>query len=217
MRKDDAIEAIKRWFLSNFEDPVESTPYESAEGGYQYIWGGPYETRDIVENVFYRRTSNAVIEEAISELEAESTEWVPSSGRRQPPDDLEIDESEPSQTELYALMQDRVKEIVEALARVPEAPTGMGHNRSPEPMDVEPLDAGDRKEISDALLTLGSQRLDPPDKGKAAEEALAKIEPSATSSASGLSSKEKCLLPKPSKKPEKRSASGRQPHFRYGS
>jgi hypothetical protein len=124
-------------------------------------FGAAHTRLAISSRTYSRRTSNAVIEEAISELEAESTEWVPSSGRRQPPDDLEIDESEPSQTELYALMQDRVKEIVEALARVPEAPTGMGHNRPPEPMDVEPLDAGDRKETSDALVGLakaGSSR-----------------------------------------------------------
>ena len=64
MRKDDAVEAIKDWFLENFEDPAESTPYESAEGGYQYIWGGPYDTRDIVENVFYQKTSLTAVEEA---------------------------------------------------------------------------------------------------------------------------------------------------------
>jgi hypothetical protein len=61
MSQEDAIEAIKDWFLVNFEDPVHSTPYESAEGGYIYIWGGPYETRDIVEHFF----SDAASEELI--------------------------------------------------------------------------------------------------------------------------------------------------------
>ena len=27
----------------NFEDPANETPYESSEGGYIYIWGGPYD------------------------------------------------------------------------------------------------------------------------------------------------------------------------------
>ena len=58
-------------------------------------------------------------------------------------------------------MQDRIRELEEALARVPPTPSGMGHNKPPEPMDVEPLDATDLKEISDALVTLGSQRLEP--------------------------------------------------------
>jgi hypothetical protein len=34
MRKEDAVAAIGGWFVENFEDPVHSTPYESAEGGY---------------------------------------------------------------------------------------------------------------------------------------------------------------------------------------
>jgi hypothetical protein len=41
--KGQKIEAMVGWFLTNYEDPANSTPYESAEGGYQYIWGGPYD------------------------------------------------------------------------------------------------------------------------------------------------------------------------------
>ncbi|MET3972872.1 hypothetical protein ABIB94_007871 [Bradyrhizobium sp. JR7.2] len=44
MRKDQKREVMIQWFSANYEDPAVSTPYESAEGGYQYIWGGPYET-----------------------------------------------------------------------------------------------------------------------------------------------------------------------------
>jgi hypothetical protein len=177
MRKDEAVEAIKDWFLHNFEDPVENTPYESAEGGYQFIWGGPYDTRDIIETVFHERTSRTAIEEAIRDLEESNSEWVPSSSRLQPPDDIpyEPDESEPSQTELYGLMQDRIRELEEALERAPEAPSGMGHNKPPEPLDIEPLDAGDRKEVSNALNVLKMQRINPPDNGNAAEGALEKI------------------------------------------
>ena len=39
------IEAMVEWFGDNFEDPAQETPYESAEGGYIYIWGGPYDAR----------------------------------------------------------------------------------------------------------------------------------------------------------------------------
>jgi hypothetical protein len=28
---------MRNWFYSNFEDPADNTPYESAEGGYIYI------------------------------------------------------------------------------------------------------------------------------------------------------------------------------------
>src|SRR5262245_24243232 len=37
------------------------------------------------------------------------------------------------------------------LAHPPKTPAGMGHNRPPEPLDPEPLDANDRTELSTAL------------------------------------------------------------------
>ena len=38
MRKAEKLELMIGWFHLNFEDPAQSTPYESAEGGYQWIW-----------------------------------------------------------------------------------------------------------------------------------------------------------------------------------
>ena len=40
------VEAMSKWFLDNYEDPAVRTPYESGEGGYQWIWGGPYEAHE---------------------------------------------------------------------------------------------------------------------------------------------------------------------------
>jgi hypothetical protein len=42
-----------RWFLANYEDPVKSTPYDGAEGGYQYQCGGRYSARDELMGRFY--------------------------------------------------------------------------------------------------------------------------------------------------------------------
>ncbi len=36
MSREEQIETMRAWFLENFEDPVERTPYESREGGYIY-------------------------------------------------------------------------------------------------------------------------------------------------------------------------------------
>jgi hypothetical protein len=33
------LRVMKHWFHQHFEDPAEECPHESAEGGYQYIWG----------------------------------------------------------------------------------------------------------------------------------------------------------------------------------
>jgi hypothetical protein len=45
-KTDEAVTIIKRmieWFLNKYEDPAESTPYCSAEGGYQCELYGAYE------------------------------------------------------------------------------------------------------------------------------------------------------------------------------
>jgi hypothetical protein len=174
MSQEDAIEAIKEWFFENFEDPVQRTPYQTAEGGYIYIWGGPYETRDIVENIFADTASDKLIEAAVEDIEREGDIWVPNSNRHQPPD--YEDREEPDARQLHEEMQRRIRALGEALTRAPAAPAGIGHNRPPEPLDLEPLDANDRAEISTALAALEAQSVEPSDKGKAAGEALAKLE-----------------------------------------
>ena len=46
------IDAMRRWFLSHFQNPVEETPYDSREGGYQYLHGGPYDAREEIDSRF---------------------------------------------------------------------------------------------------------------------------------------------------------------------
>jgi hypothetical protein len=129
----------------------------------------PYDTRDIIENVFYRRTSNAVIAAAIDEINSDGFDWVPNSSRRQAPEeDRDFNDPEPSLSELHASMQQQIDAMQEALPHAPETPGGMGHNQPPEPLDIEPLNAEDRAELSDALQVLKAQPVEPSDKGKAA-------------------------------------------------
>ena len=35
--------AMMKWFLARYCDPAQETPYESREGGYIWINGGPYD------------------------------------------------------------------------------------------------------------------------------------------------------------------------------
>jgi hypothetical protein len=39
-------ERMVEWFLTHYEDPVNNTPYDGGEGGYQYMCGGPYYARE---------------------------------------------------------------------------------------------------------------------------------------------------------------------------
>lgn len=73
----DQIEVMRIWFGQNFEDPAERTPYQSAEGGYLYIWGGPYDAREELESEFSDIVPETLIEKLTSELEQECPEWAP--------------------------------------------------------------------------------------------------------------------------------------------
>lgn len=62
-------------FLSTYEDPAQHVPHDSAEGGYQYIAGGPYDAREIVSE-WYPMAPEEDIDEAVERLETESFDWV---------------------------------------------------------------------------------------------------------------------------------------------
>lgn len=71
------IEYLTCWFARMFEDPANQTPYNSEDGGYQYIWGGPYDARDELGDEFGGIVSDDIIEQAASEVENDGVEWAP--------------------------------------------------------------------------------------------------------------------------------------------
>jgi len=73
--RDYQVELMRDWFFRHFENPAESTPYESAEGGYIYIWGGPYNAREELESEFAGVVSKKAIDALVDELESECYEW----------------------------------------------------------------------------------------------------------------------------------------------
>jgi hypothetical protein len=146
MRKAEKLELMIEWFEENFENPAERTPYESREGGYHWIWGGPYEARDELYSMFGDLVPEALIEEAVEKVEEEGvTEWAPT------PDREDYDESEPldedplpltifenerssaygSAEELAARAQ--ALKAVDLLRKVLDQPLpiGIGHNKPP--------------------------------------------------------------------------------------
>lgn len=162
--KEAAQQAIIEWFGTNFEDPVHSTPYISAEGGYQYIWGGPYDTRDIIENIFGDWLPKSIIENVISELENEGYVWVPNSARRLPPDDDFEDnilsDTQRPPAELHTAMLERLSTLSELLDTIPPTKSvGIGHNNPPD--DI--IDYDDIDDIRDASTILSSQPIEPDD------------------------------------------------------
>ncbi|PKQ78076.1 HEPN-associated N-terminal domain-containing protein [Aeromonas sobria] len=73
--KADRAELIESWFFERYEDPANSTPYESAEGGYIYIWGGPYDAHEILSDVFSGHIDGSVIDDIADDLNSISPEW----------------------------------------------------------------------------------------------------------------------------------------------
>ena len=71
------LEVMETWFRDRFEDPAEHMPYESAEGGYVWIWGGPFDAQEELESKFSGVVPDDVIDELINKLSRECWEWAP--------------------------------------------------------------------------------------------------------------------------------------------
>ena len=84
LSREEIIDVMREWFFDNFEDPVERTPYESAEGGYIYIWGGPYYAQDELSN-FSGLVEEELIEELVREINSQGFEWT----AKESPEDYE--------------------------------------------------------------------------------------------------------------------------------
>ena len=74
---DIQLDVMKTWFFANFEDPANRTPYDSSEGGYQWIWGGPYFASDELMGEFFNVVPDELIEDLASELNFMCCQWSP--------------------------------------------------------------------------------------------------------------------------------------------
>ncbi len=73
--KEDRAKLIHDWFFERYEDPANSTPYNSAEGGYLYIWGGPYDALEVLSEEFEPWLSIETLEEIADELDLSAMDW----------------------------------------------------------------------------------------------------------------------------------------------
>ena len=170
------VACMLNWFGRNFEDPAEETPYQSAEGGYQYINGGPYDAREALDDEFSSFVSEAAIEEAVGEIESGGlTDWAPGpehpNNQREDEDYPQDDEEPPPPPDLDDLIrqleagartefgspyeQGERQELLRRLDRIevlllaalPPAHGGIGHNR----YEAEADDRPDPQLVCDAL------------------------------------------------------------------
>ncbi|MBY5327648.1 hypothetical protein [Rhizobium leguminosarum] len=144
---EDIPELIREWFFENFEDPAENTPHESAEGGYQWVYGGPYDAREEIESAF-PDVEEEVLDDVINDIEAEGIEWAPHVDRVIE----ESDEDHPVSD--YEAMQTAIKELQAAVAALKPFTSVIGSNHPPEEIGLPPYDEQDKKEIEEAIDTL---------------------------------------------------------------
>lgn len=72
------IEAMRQWFYCRYMDPAHETPYDSSEGGYQFIYGGPYDPNEEIQERFSEIVPYDVMEELIHDLYLDvGHEWAP--------------------------------------------------------------------------------------------------------------------------------------------
>jgi len=74
----DQVAAMAQWFLARFCHPAEETPYESSEGGYIWVYGGPYDAQEEIEGRFHGLVSSEVIDQTVELLQRDGIhEWAP--------------------------------------------------------------------------------------------------------------------------------------------
>jgi hypothetical protein len=107
---EEQLRVIEAWFRYRYEDPAHRMPYDSEEGGYIWISGGPYNAQEQLEVEFQGILPDEVIEKLADTLESECFEWAPTST---------FDEYD---TELY----EAVRENAKARATLDEALGAIG-------------------------------------------------------------------------------------------
>lgn len=76
MNPQEQIDAMEEWFRSNYEDPAQQTPYDSREGGYIHIWGGPYDALEELQSEFGGIVKDELIEQLANKLSDECSDWA---------------------------------------------------------------------------------------------------------------------------------------------
>lgn len=172
-------EYLLHWFGMYYEDPAQETPYNSQEGGYQYVWGGPYDAREELEEEFGSFISESVIESIVEEVESDGlTDWAP--GRHHSDHQRAADE-------YYAEVNDQTEPKVDALNKaISDLESGITPNFG-DAIDLEyrrivgsDLDTILRALPSRALAGIGHNR-PPLDNESSAQDAIEEIREAATS------------------------------------
>lgn len=167
--REEIVEAIKDWFSENFEDPAQSTPYDGGEGGYQWVWGGPFSAREEIEDAFFT-LDQEILDEAISAIEEDGDEWAPSQDRITEDYDPQDERVAP-----YDRLQSAISDLEKLLAEATPLSAAIGGNFPPEDIGLPPYNETDHAAVSSALEVLKADEVSLSHKPEAVEAAAAAI------------------------------------------
>jgi len=106
---------MRCWFYARFQDPTNNTPYDGREGGFQFIWGGPFDPNDEIQERFGSVVKYEVMEKLITELLQEvGDEWAPIE-HEGPNYDEELSFRVVSRDDPLRLLEDRIGKIEDVL------------------------------------------------------------------------------------------------------
>jgi hypothetical protein len=166
LRKVEKRELMVQWFRQNFEDPAERTSYVSAEGGYLWNHGGPYDAKEQLFDMFGSNVSEKLIEEVAEEVEADGiTDWAPTHDDYrdyESPDAASFEDYSDQPTDQYGSPQDlearaRARIVLQDLLAMLDAPkpVGIGHNNSPEGIEDTEATESLRKDVVELHAEFG--------------------------------------------------------------
>lgn len=180
LTKASLVKHLVDWFHYFYEDPANETPYNSREGGYLYIKGGPYSAEEELRENFEGAVPEEAILSAVEEIQSDGLfDWAPS--HRHP---ASIEFYEDAVEEDYSLREfsfEELKEIAsngqgsglgseeEKAARAavleqivalkndlpkPAAHGGIGHNHPP--LEFE-LEGEELEKVSESVETIEAE------------------------------------------------------------
>jgi hypothetical protein len=138
LSKQKRIDIATAWFLRNYEDPANETPYETREGGYQYIWGGPYDAADEISNEFGSLLSDDDIDAAVQKVQEDGIyDWAPTRTTNDTDDEFDSSDAiigSPLEMERRQAALVALRDLIDAVPTFNSDTPGLGHNNPPEPI-----------------------------------------------------------------------------------
>ncbi len=170
------VEYLVQWFHYYYEDPANSVSYNTREGGYLWVMGGPYYAEEELRENFEGIVSENVISKAVEIIQADGLfDWAPSHNH---PNRKAIDDQDDVHYDLGALTKQasatknryyestqeafhrsKILEVAAELKVVLPEPLnhgGLGHNQPPEEYalkDEEVVELAESLEQIEAELT----------------------------------------------------------------